>query len=160
MTLAGGLKRPVAARGTSRARLAYANVVGAVALLARRPLIRAMPAWRAAGFLVAGTIAVLACIILAMVLVDAAAIDAARGLPHWVLAIFGELTDFGKSSWLLVPIGVLLGLIAVLDSPALARASRLVLASVAVRLEFLLLAIAAPSLFTSIVKRLIGRARP
>jgi membrane-associated phospholipid phosphatase len=160
MTLAGGLKGTVADRGTSRLRSAYANVAQAMARLARPPLSRVKPAWRASGFIVTGGIAALVCIVLAMVLVDTAAIKAAKGLPHWITLTFGELTDFGKSSWFLVPIGLLLALIAVLASRALAHPSRLVLASVAVRLEFLFVAIAAPSLFTTIVKRLIGRARP
>jgi undecaprenyl-diphosphatase len=84
----------------------------------------------------------------------------ARSLPRWLSAIVGEVTDFGKSGWFLVPIGGVLVLIAVRTSPALPRMTRLVLLSVTMRLWFLFAAIGIPGLFTSILKRLIGRARP
>ena len=50
--------------------------------------------------------------------------------------------------------------IGLFTSPALPRMSQRVLAAIAVRLGFLLLAIGLPGLFLSVAKRLIGRARP
>jgi undecaprenyl-diphosphatase len=50
--------------------------------------------------------------------------------------------------------------IALITSPSLARMSQLALASLSVRLGFLFLAIAVPGLVVSIVKRIVGRARP
>jgi undecaprenyl-diphosphatase len=95
-----------------------------------------------------------------MVLVDAWAIGEVRHLPPWLVEVLDRLTDFGKSGWFLVPIAALLVLIAAVASPALPRISRLVLAAVSVRLAYVFLAIAVPGLFVTIVKRLIGRARP
>ncbi len=106
------------------------------------------------------TVIVIGCFLATMVLFDAWAITAARRIPHSVVAVFDELTDFGKSGWFLWPIGVTLVAMALVASPTLPRVSRLVLAAIAVRLSFLFLAIGLPSLFASIVKRLIGRARP
>lgn len=95
-----------------------------------------------------------------MFAVDAWAITSARRLPLWLVQIFDELTDFGKSNWFLWPVGLLLLAIPLVAVPSLPRLSRLVLAAISMRLTFLFLAIGLPSLFVSIVKRLIGRARP
>jgi undecaprenyl-diphosphatase len=95
-----------------------------------------------------------------MVWIDAGAVDVAKRLPQPLVTFFDWLTDFGKSVRLLVPIALLLAAIAVVDSPALARMSRGVLAALAVRLGFLFAAVALPGLVFTILKRLIGRARP
>ena len=84
----------------------------------------------------------------------------AQRVPEWLIEVFDEVTDFGKSVWFLVPIALALAAIALLASPALPRMSRRVLAAVAVRLGFLFLAIGLPGLVFTVVKRLIGRARP
>ena len=83
-----------------------------------------------------------------------------KRLPEPLVAAFDRLTDFGKSGWFLVPIGSCLSPSAVLASPALTRCPGSCLPSVAVRLGFLFVAIALPGLFVTIIKRLIGRARP
>ncbi len=79
--------------------------------------------------------------------------------PFWIW-LFQHITEFGKSGWFLFPIGALLLTLAALAQPALPRLSRLVLAAWTVRLGFVFTAIALPGLFVTIVKRLIGRARP
>jgi undecaprenyl-diphosphatase len=93
--------------------------------------------------------------------IDGAAIRAARRLPEWVVVVFNELTDFGKSGWFLWPLAIALLALAVMGAVApLNRMSRLILATIAIRLEFLFAAIALPGIFTNIVKRLLGRGRP
>jgi undecaprenyl-diphosphatase len=69
------------------------------------------------------------------------------------------LTGFGTSDWFLVPIGLVLLSIAAL-AVALPQMSRLVVVAFTVRLGFIFAAIALPGLFVTVVKRLIGRARP
>jgi membrane-associated phospholipid phosphatase len=96
----------------------------------------------------------------AMVFADAQLAAASKQLPGWVHAAFAFVTDFGKSGWFLWPTGIVLAAIAAVTAPALAPLSRLVLAAIAVRTGFLFAAIAVPSLFATIIKRLIGRARP
>ena len=140
-----------------------ANVAGWFALLTRRPYGRAAllsPRWRAPGRLVLAAALAGIALVATMALLDAWAIVAARSLPHRLVAAFDVITDFGKSNWFLWPIGLTLIAIALVASPALPRFSRLTFAAVSVRLSFLFLAIGLPSLFVSIVKRLIGRARP
>jgi membrane-associated phospholipid phosphatase len=95
-----------------------------------------------------------------MLVLDAWAIAVVPTLPPWLVAGFDWVTDFGKSYWLLYPIGFALALLAALASPALSAMSQGVLATVAVRLGFLFSAIALPGLVFTVVKRLIGRARP
>ena len=80
-------------------------------------------------------------------------------LPRWVVSVFDEITDYGKSGWFLWPLGILFLLLAALP-PVLTPFSQRVLASIMVRVGFLFTAIAVPSLFVTIVKRMIGRARP
>lgn len=96
---------------------------------------------------------------LVMFLLDGWVITEMRGLPRPVIAVFDEITDFGKSGWLLFPLGLfLIGIAAA--SPLLPKATALVAASLTVRVSFLFVAIAVPGVFTLMVKRLIGRARP
>jgi membrane-associated phospholipid phosphatase len=97
---------------------------------------------------------------LCIVLVDARAVELARGEPHWFRAAFEEITRFGLSGWFLVPCGFILLLLAAVASPTLTTPARAVLAGLGARLGFVFLAVGLPGLFVSIVKRLIGRARP
>jgi undecaprenyl-diphosphatase len=134
-----------------------ANVGGAATAIARPPRLAVA---QNRGLIAAGLVAVLLLVAAAMMFADAPLAQAARYLPRWVHLTFDFVTDFGKSGWFLWPTGVLLLAIALIASPALAPIHRLVLAAVAVRVGFLFAAIAAPSLFVTVVKRLIGRARP
>jgi membrane-associated phospholipid phosphatase len=139
-----------------------ANVAGGFAMLGRvrRTNALARSPWRAPHRLAVGAVVALIVMVGTMVLLDAWAITGARRLPHGLVAVFDEITDFGKSNWFLWPVGLALVLIALVAAPSLPHMSRLVLAAISVRLSFLFLAIGLPSLFVSIVKRLIGRARP
>jgi len=95
-----------------------------------------------------------------MFVLDVAASAWARGLPHWFESTFEVITDFGLSSWFLIPSGAIVLLLAAVMSPLLTHMAQGVLAALAVRFGFLFLAIGLPGLFVAIVKRLIGRARP
>jgi undecaprenyl-diphosphatase len=97
--------------------------------------------------------------LIVMVLFDAAAIKAARQLPHWIISVFDWLTDFGKGGWFLWPLAVVMLAITAV-SPRVPRIAQLTLASIAARCGFLFLAIALPGVFVNIVKHIIGRARP
>jgi membrane-associated phospholipid phosphatase len=102
----------------------------------------------------------LVAIIAAMFVLDAAASHWARGLPRWFVDLFEQITDFGLSGWFLFPFGFVLLFLAAVTSPTLSRRTRAVLAMLTVRFGFLFLAIALPGLFVTLVKGLIGRARP
>ena len=95
-----------------------------------------------------------------MFLLDRTASDWARHLPGWFIEAFERITDFGLSGWFLYPLGIILLGLAAVASPASPRLAQGVFAALGARFGFLFVAIAAPGLFTTIVKRLIGRARP
>lgn len=107
-----------------------------------------------------GALAGLLLVAFAMLALDTAGVALAKSLPPWVVETFNEITDFGKSGWFLIPIGGLIVLAAILATPAAGRVANLVLASLIVRLGYVFVAIALPSLFVTVVKRLIGRVRP
>ena len=104
--------------------------------------------------------AAIAAVAVAMIAIDGPVLALARQLPAVVVHAFDEFTDLGLSGWFLWPTGLLVIAIVLLNSPAAARFSRGILAAWAVRLGFLFTAIAVPGLFVTIIKRLIGRARP
>lgn len=97
--------------------------------------------------------------VIGIVFVDAAVIRAVQGLPRPVMWFFNEITDFGKSGWFLWPLGLLFLALAALPRH-ITRMSQAVQAALMVRVGFLFVAIGAPGLFVTIVKRAIGRARP
>jgi membrane-associated phospholipid phosphatase len=133
-----------------------------LALLVRPPFARtqggrAVPGLALRILILVGAIVVVGA---TMAWFDAWAIAQQRRFPAWVVRVFQEITDFGKSGWFLWPIGLLVIAAAAVARPALGRSANLVILSLVVRLEFVFLAIGIPGLTVSIVKRLIGRVRP
>lgn len=123
-----------------------------------RPSRRPLPHIDWNTFLIRTAVACVA-LFFVMLLMDVPTIVGARRLPAWLVDIFNELTDFGKSGYFLWPLGVVIIAIAAISAP-LPRMARAVLAAIALRAGFLFLAISLPSLAVTIVKRIIGRARP
>lgn len=159
MTAAGQAERPprpVFALG----RRVATNVAGSLALLFRPPRVAAEPLrWRP-GVLALGTAVVIAMLAVVMLVVDPWEIAFYLQIPQPVVAVFREITDFGKSHWILVPTGVMLVGIALVGSPVLGRTTYLTLTSLSLRLGYIFLAVSLPSLVVTIGKRMIGRARP
>jgi membrane-associated phospholipid phosphatase len=105
-------------------------------------------------------LALVACAAVSMPLLDASAVEWARGEPGWFRAAFEEITRFGLSGWFLFPCGFILLFLAAVTSPQLTKSAQAVLAALGARFGFVFLAVGLPGLFVSIVKCLIGRARP
>jgi undecaprenyl-diphosphatase len=140
-------------------RRCYRNVAAAIALLARPPRVTpGAPFWPAPRILALLAGAVLAVLLIGMTFVDIAATKSVGAMPQWLVTLFDEFTDFGKSGWFLWPLGVLFLVLAALPSGT--RMAQRVVAALMVRVGFLFLAIALPGLFVTILKRMIGRARP
>jgi len=156
MSVTGGL----GGAQTSWPRWAGNNFVSGLAALVRPPRVKPRRIRRDYLRLWVGALVMIIVIAAAMVFVDASIAESAKRAPIPVIELFNFLTDFGKSGWFLWPTGILLAAIAALASPALAPLDRLLLATIAVRVGFLFMAIAVPSLFTTMIKRMIGRARP
>jgi membrane-associated phospholipid phosphatase len=136
------------------------NAARYFALFRRKPRASAMPMWRTPYRVGLAAIVVVAVTAETMIAVDAWAVTLVRRMPEWLITTFDHLTDLGKSVWLLVPIAVALGAIALFASPTLPRMSQRLLAAIAVRLGFLFIAVGLPGLVFTIAKRLVGRARP
>jgi undecaprenyl-diphosphatase len=137
-----------------------ANSRGWCRLVVRARRARAWPAWRKPSRLAPVGLLALLAVGDTMMSFDAPTIVAVGRLPVSVVDLFNFLTDFGTSDWLLVPVGVTLLGLAALVTPALTHVSRLIVTACAVRLGFVFAAIALPGLFATVIKRLIGRARP
>jgi membrane-associated phospholipid phosphatase len=126
-------------------------------VLLRAPRAKIPPPSAAA--IVAVALALIATVA-AMFLIDTAASTWASGLPRWFVDVFEEITNFGLAGWFLFPFGFIVVALAAVLSPALPRLAQGALAMLAARFGFLFLAVAVPGLFVTVVKRLIGRARP
>jgi membrane-associated phospholipid phosphatase len=94
-----------------------------------------------------------------MLVLDAWAYGQAKRLPIWVIDLFNQITDYGRSGWFLWPAGVVIIALATLAT-TMQRLARLTIVALIVRLEFIFVAIALPGLIVSGGKRLIGRVRP
>lgn len=136
------------------------NVGVALATITRPPRIDPKRPWLLPPRqLAVAALVVVAIFLFGMLLIDARTTTAIGRLPHWVHAFFDAITDYGKSGWVLWPLGILFLALAALP-PLAARIEQRVLAAIMVRVGFLFTAVAVPGLFDTIVKRLIGRARP
>jgi undecaprenyl-diphosphatase len=141
-------------------RRCLSNVGVALATLARPPRIDPKRPWLLPPHqLAVAALVVVVVFVFGMMLIDAPTTAAVERLPHWVHAFFDTITDYGKSGWVLWPLGLLFLALAALP-PLVARIEQRVLAAIMVRVGFLFTAVAVPGLFDTIIKRLIGRARP
>jgi membrane-associated phospholipid phosphatase len=118
------------------------------------------PAWARPGRLLLGATAIVLLIAFAMLFLDAWAITQQRTLGRWVVVTFENITDLGRSGWLLGPLGIIVATLAAISSPALGRMGQGFAASLVARVGYVFVAVGLPGLIVTIVKRLIGRARP
>lgn len=159
MTTAG-MKHEAAPPPAGAVRRIGSEMVALLAMPARAPRRRAtgarlLPAAR----LALGLLAAAALIGGAMLVLDGWALGQQKRMPIWVINLFNEITDYGRSGWFLWPSGILIIVLAVLAATT-QRLARLTVVSLIVRLEFIFVAIALPGLVVTVVKRLIGRVRP
>ncbi len=117
-------------------------------------------AWPDTAKLLLAAAITIAVVIATMFMLDAWSVRQARGLPAALLTAARGFTDLGKSGYFLWPLGVLMLALVALYSPAMPRFWRGILAAWAVRIGFVFIAIGLPSLFATIIKNVIGRARP
>jgi membrane-associated phospholipid phosphatase len=155
-----GMKHEAAPPPAGAVRRIGSEMVALLALPIRAPRrpatgARLLPAAR----LALGLLAAAALIGAAMLVLDGWALGQQKRMPIWVINLFNEITDYGRSGWFLWPCGILIIALAVLAATT-QRLARLTVVSLIVRLEFIFVAIALPGLVVTVVKRLIGRVRP
>jgi membrane-associated phospholipid phosphatase len=135
----------------------WSNLIRWIATVGRAPRGQ-VPSWpTAATIAIVLTVGV---IVAAMFLIDAPVTDWARALPGAVIGPADEITNYGQSGWFLYPLAILFLLLAMIGALPLPPFAQDIIALFAARVGFLFTAIALPSLFDTIIKRLIGRARP
>ena len=105
-------------------------------------------------------VGLIAVIIASMFLLDAPASEWARQLPPWVAVTGDEISNFALGSRFSYPLGFFILLLAALTKRSLPFSTRGVLEIFRRAGGFLFIAIGLPGLFDTVVKRLIGRARP
>jgi membrane-associated phospholipid phosphatase len=145
----GGLFAGVARIGT--------NLWRSILVLGRAQ--RAKPPRIGGGAIIAVAVTI-AAIVASMFLLEPAASDWARQLPTWVTEPADAITNFGLSGRFLYPLGFIILLLSALIGPWLQPVTQGVLMALVARFGFLFIAIGLPSLFDTIIKRVIGRARP
>jgi membrane-associated phospholipid phosphatase len=151
---------PASVTLADRAHAIVENARGALALLLRPPVVPAARlVARRQHYRVIAILAAIA-VLASMIFVDERVYQLALRLPMWVVDRFYDITDFGRSGWVLVPTGVLIAVIALVASPGLDHMTRGVLAAIVTRIGFVFLAVGVPGLVVAIVKRFIGRVRP
>jgi undecaprenyl-diphosphatase len=160
MTAVNGIEPGPGGAAVPAWRRCLLNVGDALKILVRPERIHPREGWLPAPrrFAIAG-VSIVVLFLLGMFFVDAPVTAAAMRLPHWAQSFFDTITDYGKSGWFLWPIGLVFLALAALP-PIAPRIAQLVLAAMMVRVGFLFVAIGVPSLFDTIIKRMIGRARP
>jgi membrane-associated phospholipid phosphatase len=135
------------------------KVRAAFSVLRRPPRGRVASRWTPAQTGMAAILA-LVLVVATMYALDLWAIVQARRLPRELIVAVQKFTRLGESGWFLWPAGVVVLALVAIDTPLQPRFARAVIAAFAVRLTFVFVAIGLPSLFTTIVKHLIGRGRP
>ncbi|HET9903412.1 MAG TPA: phosphatase PAP2 family protein [Xanthobacteraceae bacterium] len=96
----------------------------------------------------------------AMWRLDPWAVTLGATLPPVFRTAGALVSDFGKGDWVMVPFAMGLAVIAAVASRRLGQMTYGVLLALAARCGFVVLAIAIPGLTATVIKRLIGRARP
>lgn len=84
----------------------------------------------------------------------------AQTAPRPVVDFMAAITGYGESGWILYPAGLLYALTAGVALFTRWRLMRTVLWQFAALYAFVFVAVGAPSLFTTLAKRLVGRGRP
>lgn len=158
MSASGSIESDVGNRPALR-RIAD-NVAASMALLIRKPDRSRRLCWPSTGRMISGAVLLIAMLAAVMIWLDYPANAFARQLPYSLVYGFDVVTDFGKSIYFLLPIGLMLVALTLLSVRPLPKFARLTLTAWSVRLGFLFIAIGLPSLAGSVVKHMIGRARP
>ncbi|MGA9323189.1 MAG: phosphatase PAP2 family protein [Xanthobacteraceae bacterium] len=133
------------------------NLLRWIMVLLRPPRVR-LPQWPPSFWL--ATALTIAAILASMFFLDTVASDWARHLPPRLTEAADQASNFALSGWFLYPLGIVLLALAAMMTPSLPRLTQGILAALVARFGFLFVAIGLPGLFATIIKRLIGRARP
>jgi len=117
---------------------------------AARRFLRLWPVWGGAILIV----------IFSMLVLDVPSVGWARELPTPVIDFFKWLTRYGKSDWLLFPLGAFCLVLLLADWRRVSRAIAAAWTEIGIIAGFAFLAIAGSGILVNVLKQLIGRGRP
>lgn len=103
---------------------------------------------------------VLSAVAAGFLLVDPLVLSAVRALDPEVRGVFRAVTDIGKSGWILIPSGAAVIVLAVLRARERGSRLRAAYGCLAQLLGFLFVSVAVSGLASSLIKNVLGRARP
>ena len=107
----------------------------------------------------AGTVGIVS-VVLAVALLDATSVGWAHGLPPAVAGLFGRITRFGQSDWLLIPTGIVTLILLAADWRRVPPLQRSAWAEIGGLVGYFFVAVAVAGLITDLVKWIVGRSRP
>lgn len=99
-------------------------------------------------------------VILCALVLDAPSVDWARGLPAPFSEFFQWLTRYGKSDWLLLPLGIFCLVLLIADWRNVNRRIAAAWSEIGIIVGFAFLSIAGSGILVNVFKQLIGRGRP
>jgi undecaprenyl-diphosphatase len=99
-------------------------------------------------------------VVAASLILDAASVPWASGLPSPIRHFFRFLTRYGKSDWILYPSGILCVVLVLADWRVVPRRIAAAWFEVGAISAFLFVSVAGAGIATNILKQIIGRGRP
>ena len=134
--------------------------IGAIAVrLSRQSTVDPAAEQRKRWGALAGTVGIVL-VVLAAALLDAASVSWAHGLPPAVAGLFGRITRFGQSDWLLIPTGIVTLILLAADWRRVPPLQRSAWAEIGGLVGYFFVAVAVAGLITDLVKWIVGRSRP
>jgi undecaprenyl-diphosphatase len=134
--------------------------IGAIAVrLSRQSTVDPAAEQRKRWGALAGTVGIVL-VVLAAALLDAASVSWAHGLPPAVAGLFGRITRFGQSDWLLIPTGVFTIILLASAWRRVPLLMRSAWAEIGGLVGYFFVAVAVGGLITDLVKWIVGRSRP
>jgi membrane-associated phospholipid phosphatase len=93
-------------------------------------------------------------------LIDPFVFEQARALPPDVKKFFANITNIGRSNWMLIPTGAAIALALVLKQRHASFRNSAAYGLIASTIGFVFVSIGGAGLITSLIKNILGRARP
>ena len=102
----------------------------------------------------------LSCVLIGFLLIDPFVLERVKGLPPDVRSLFKTFTNLGRSNWMLIPTGAAVALALVLRRTHQGLRNAAAHGLIASTIGFVFVSVGGAGLIATLVKNIIGRARP
>jgi membrane-associated phospholipid phosphatase len=102
----------------------------------------------------------LSCVLVGFLLIDPFVLERVKGLPPDVRSLFKTVTNLGRSNWMLIPTGAAVALALVLRRTQQGLRTAAAHGLIASTIGFVFVSVGGAGLIATLVKNIIGRARP